>query len=110
MHTNGGHIDYVEKGQHTLFPIEAYYNESSIANVVSLKHILQIPGSRVTMDTGVEDSITVHVNGTVTKFNPCKDGLYFHDPSPNDSGNVNDKNKASVTSYSNSHCSFFEYC
>ena len=39
------------------------------------------------------------------KFNPYKDGLYFHDPSANDSGNVNDKNKASVLSYSSGHCS-----
>ena len=108
MHTNGGHIDYIEKGQHTLFPIEVCYNERSIANIVLLKHILQIPGSRVTMDTNMEDSITVHVNGTAAKFNPCKDGLYFHDPYANDSSDGNNKNKALVISHPSGHCSLLD--
>ena len=70
-----------------------------------MKHILQIPGSRVTMDTDVENSITVHINGTATKLNQCNDVLYFHDPSVNISNNGNNKNKTSIISYSSDHYS-----
>ena len=32
------------------------------------------------MNTDIEISISVHVNEKTTKFCPCNDGRYFHDP------------------------------
>ena len=68
MHTTGGCINYTEVCNHVLFLIPTYYNKEYIANMVFLKHILCIPGARVTMDTDIENSISVHINRKMTKF------------------------------------------
>ena len=55
------------------------------------------------MDTDIENSMSIHINGTTTKFYSCNDGLYFHDPNKVqdniNSSNAN-KNKTTVISYS----------
>ena len=64
------------------------------------------------MDTDIENSISVHVNGSTTKFYQCQDGLYFHNPSNmqvNNNNSHTNKNKSPIISYpvgANNHLSF----
>ena len=57
--TNGGELSYNQIGAMKLLPIQAYYNEKLIANVISLKQVGDIPGVKVPMDTSQEKAIKV---------------------------------------------------
>lgn len=61
-----------------LFPLTVFYNPNGIANVLSLKAVASIPGTRVTMDTSKARAINVKfVDGRIFVFNECEGGLYF---------------------------------
>ena len=78
-----------------ILPTTVHFNKDSIANVLSFKKVSELPGVRITTDTGVEKAFFVHTKeGEVIKFLACKDGLYYHDVS------AKNKSKASVNSYS----------
>ena len=66
-----------------------HYNPSSIANVLSLSAVADIPGCRITMDTDVNRSIKVHLNDDVFfEFQECKDGLFYYDTNSNNNNNT----------------------
>ena len=76
--TNGCTCTYDQVGMSKLVPVQMHYNPRSIAYVISLKAMTDIPGARVKMDTDVERSIIVSFkNGAEIKFQECKHGLYF---------------------------------
>ena len=72
--TNGGHIDYSEKGQLLLFPMTTYFNKDGIANILSMADVSVL--YRVTQDTAISDSIFVHIDHDHTvPFKRCSRGL-----------------------------------
>ncbi len=92
--TNGGSLVYSEIGINKLIPIPMHYNPDSIANVLSLSVVADIPGFRITMDTDVDRSITVHINNDVSfEFQECKHGLFYYNT------NANNKNNTAVNEY-----------
>ena len=96
IYTNGGELKYDKVVDFIYLPMEVHYNEGSIANVLSLKDITNIPGVHVTMDTLKEKAMLVHLlEGKKKKFRECDEGLYFYDTSSN-----NNKNKYKVNKYS----------
>ena len=51
-----------------------------MATILSLKSVIEIPGSRLTMDTAVGKSITLTLrDGRGSMFDQYKNGLYFID-------------------------------
>ena len=78
VYTNGGHLDYVECGTLHVLPFLVYYNPAGIANILSLSEVAA--KFRVTMDTGKERSMLVHVSDdAVICFTECEKGLYYLD-------------------------------
>ena len=49
IYSNGGKQEYFLKSQMMLLPRAVHYNEESIANIVSLKDLLNVNGLQVTM-------------------------------------------------------------
>ena len=71
VYTNGGQVDYDHVGTFSLLSFEVYFDEHSMANILSLKD-----------DKTVENSMNVHVSDHhVLKFKQCGDGLHFLDTS-----------------------------
>ena len=80
IETNGGSLIYEHVGICSLAPVKMFYNPNSIANVLSLSMVADIPGVKIVMDSEAERSIKV-IFGDETNlvFKECKDGLYFFD-------------------------------
>ena len=57
--SNGGRQEYFLKSQMKLFPIAVHYNEESIANIVSLKDLLNVNDVQVTMDSLKDKALVV---------------------------------------------------
>jgi hypothetical protein len=75
--TNGGHQDSTKVGD---FPNlgEVWFNENSIANILSLADVCNV--CRVTMDSDTAHSINVHrKDGSVMTFQEHPSGLYVYD-------------------------------
>ena len=77
IYTNGGSLNYDMSGSLKYLPIRCYYNNQSIANVLSLKYISDIPGCRIYMDTQVGPEIYVSYQGATLKFEQSTNGLYY---------------------------------
>ena len=77
IYTNGGSLNYDMSGSLKYLPIRCYYNNQSIANVLSLKYISDIPGCRIYMDTQVGPEIYVSYQGATLKFKQSVNGLYY---------------------------------
>ena len=74
---NGGYQDTYQSG---IFDGagEVYYNNTSLANILS--YSLLGERYRITSDTWIEDSFTIHdFQGRDMKFICSKEGLYYHD-------------------------------
>ena len=86
--TNGGKQVYKQMGVMKSLPIQVFYKKESLANIISLRDIANIPGVKITMDTTKERAITVTMkNGFEYKFNECPDGLYYFDTTVGEQGN-----------------------
>ena len=80
VYTNGGHVDYTHKANLQILPFEVFFNESSMANILSLKDVAS--KFKITMDTSIDRAMTVHINEhTLLRFQECSDGLYYLDTS-----------------------------
>ena len=76
MRTNGGSIVYKHTGYFTYLPLQVYYNNSSIANILSLKHVMDIPGVSVTIDNSTEPTIILSYEGKDVRFSSTGGGLF----------------------------------
>ena len=77
--TNGGSQSFKLIGNFKHLPMEDHYNADSLANILSFKHVSEIPGVTITIDTIKDSGILVHMrDGTVYRFAPCASGLYYH--------------------------------
>ena len=80
VYTNGGQVNYDRIGVFSLLPFYVYFDECSMANILSLKDVSS--KFQVTMDTTVENSMNVHVSDhQVLKFKQCGNGLHYLDTS-----------------------------
>ena len=80
VYTNGSQVQYDCVGMFSLLLFQVYFDEKSMANILSLKDVSSC--FRVTMDTTVEHSMNIHVSDhQVLKFKQCGEGLHFLDTS-----------------------------
>jgi hypothetical protein len=76
--TNGGQLESNKKCD-ILHIDNVWYNENSIANIISLKHMTD--KFCVTMDSKEERALLVHMPDKIVKFKQFSNGLYAMDPS-----------------------------
>ena len=83
--TNGGSEISKQRATAKLLPIDVHFNPHSLANILSLRNVANIPNARLTMDTAVDHAILLHVNDEIIRFTECRDGLYYFDTNHNHS-------------------------
>jgi hypothetical protein len=103
--TNGGTQVFDNTADLNLLPLRVHFNEHSLANILSLSDVANLPGARVTMDTDIDRAIILHFNGKTLRFHECADGLYFFDTKSLDRQR-NSKNL--LTQYSTNKASFIQ--
>ena len=91
--TNGGAQSFEKEATLNILSIRVHFNHDSLANILSLSDVANLPGARLTMDSQVERAIILHLNQEEIKFLECSDGLYYWDSSSN-------KSKPSINIYS----------
>ena len=75
--TNGGQQSSRNVAD-TQFFGQVWYNDKSIANILSLADVTK--HARVTMDSGVKNSMLVHrSDGMIMEFKQYRSGLYYFD-------------------------------
>ena len=76
MNCSTMHLEYTQYGLLDIIPgLEVYYNPQSISNLLSMSVVTS--KYRMTMDSGVEDAIIVHLERNQDiKFTLCGHGLY----------------------------------
>ena len=104
--TNGGSESFPYTATANLLPISVHFNPHSLANILALSDVANIPGARLTMDTQIERAILLHINDAVYKFLECKDGLYYYDTS-SDKNNIT-TSLAHYNDFSLSHSCFLQ--
>ena len=77
IHTNGGSLTYNTIGSFKYLPIECYFNQKSIANVLSLKSVADAQGYDVIMNTNDGPEIYAKHGDTSLKFQQSRTGLYY---------------------------------
>jgi hypothetical protein len=77
VHTNGGIKVFSQVGSLNLFPMSVHFDESSLANILSLDSVTKLDGVRITLDTDVDNGFIVDYHDMKFKFQPCNDGLYY---------------------------------
>ena len=77
--TNGGSQAFNKKADLNYLPIEMYYNEDSMANILAMSDVANLPRARIMMDSNKERAILLHYGGHTFKFQECHDGLYYLD-------------------------------
>jgi len=79
IYMNGGSKTFDKVSPLKLFHLDIYFNTESMANILSLKDVVSIPGVRISMDSTVERAITVEHEVRTLKFKECCDRLYSYD-------------------------------
>ena len=102
--TNGGTQVFDNTADLNLLPLKVHFNEHSLANILSLSDVANLPGARVTMDTDLDRAIILHYNGQTLRFRECTDGLYFFDTDTLNKTHNSSKNL--LTQYSKQKASF----
>lgn len=95
---NGGEQRYNLVAKLQIFPISVHFKRNSMANIISMKTVTDIEGTRATMDTNNSANIVVTLSGGEDfVFKPCRNGLYYFDTSEVKSS---DKSKNELINYS----------
>lgn len=109
--TNRGSKTFNHIGVFKLLPVNMHFCASSIATILSMKDIANIPGVRIKMDTALDRTIFVEYKGKSYKFKECDDGLYYLDVTDK-FGHTLTTNKNQVEEYSYlpdlGECSFLQ--
>ena len=79
MYTNGGAQKYVKLADLVLLPITVRFKENSMATILSLKLVSEIPGVKITMDTDVNKTSIFFKDGHTFVFEQYQNSLYFLD-------------------------------
>ena len=99
MRSNGGSLDYYLKSTLKMFPLEVHFNENSMANIISLFDLINVPGVIITMDTRKDSGFNVTFGDKLYQFTPFENGLYYFDTRTGPRS-VCDKTKSDVSTYS----------
>jgi hypothetical protein len=84
VHCNAGTVSVSKTGLLGDYPEWVWFNPKGIANILSLDNVSK--HYRVTMDTNVSNSITLHrKEGSLILFFPCSKGLYRYALQQNES-------------------------
>ena len=79
-YTNGGKQVYDQIANLNILPITVHFKKSSMATILSLKTISNIPGARLYLDTAANKDIKLTLeDGRVLIFKQHQNGLYFYD-------------------------------
>ena len=79
--TNGGSQFFNETADLKLLLMKVHFKKDSLANILLLSDVVNLPGARVTMDSEVKHAILLYHNNKVLMFRECRDGLYYFDTS-----------------------------
>ena len=79
--TNGGAQTYDHKAKFNFLPMNVHFNVHSIANILSLSDVANLPDTKITMDTSKAKEMYLHHKDRVYTFKECVDGLYYWDTS-----------------------------
>ena len=77
--TNGGPKRFTKEADLKLFPMKVYFEQESLATVLSYYQVKNLPDFKIHTDTDIEDAINVidKKRNMIYKFRPCGTGLYF---------------------------------
>jgi hypothetical protein len=101
---NGGSQFFNQTADLNILPLKVHFKEDSLANILSLSNVANLPGARITMDSKIEHAINLYFQGGVLKFEECSDGLYYLDVT--DSSNYYNSNITNYSASSSSKPSF----
>ena len=79
--TNGGPKCFEKEATLKIFPLKVYFNQDSLATIVSYYEVSILPRVSMIVNSKVENTINVVVEdqNCVYKFQPCGPGLYYVD-------------------------------
>ena len=79
MKGNSGSMTYCLKSRMIWFPLEVYYSEKSIGNIIYFFDLLRVLGMVITLDSCVKFGFNVTYFGKIYHFIPFENGLYYYD-------------------------------
>ncbi len=71
-------MDYVLKSTMKMFPLEVYYNELSLTNIISLSDLILAKRVHISMDSSKDNGLHVNYKGLEYCFAPFNAGLYYY--------------------------------
>ena len=79
--TNGGPRCFEKEATLNIFPLKVYFDQESLATIVSYYEVSILPGVTMIVNSKVENTINVVVEdqNCTYKFRPCGSGLYYVD-------------------------------
>ena len=79
--TNGGPKCFKKEATLKIFPLKVYFDQNSMATIVSYHEVSILPGVSIVVNTKKENTINVEVedHNCMYKFRPCGSGLYYVD-------------------------------
>ena len=98
----GGRLSYTMRSKLQMFPLDVFYNEDSLANIIALFDLIRVPDIVVTMDNREDYGFHVTYKGKGYQFNPFHSGLYYYDTrvAPQDVVTINPNTKSMLSPYS----------
>ena len=63
-------------GQLNFLPLNIYFNDQSIANILSLKRVMDLPGVSIAMENGHDPAIVLQYRGQKVRFTGTGGGLF----------------------------------
>ena len=77
--TNGSQKFFTQNVRSKHFPIEVHVNELSLANILSFKDIVNLPGVTVKVVLEIEHSTNVFFDENLVKVLEYEEGIFFFD-------------------------------
>jgi len=77
----GGTTYFRQQGTCNILPMKVWFNDQSLANILSMNEVANIDGVSITMDTSIDNAIIVNLPDENTlRFEQVNDGLYTYNP------------------------------
>ena len=79
LFSTGGTTYFEKQGTCNILPIKVWFNDKSLANILSMNEVANIDGVSITMDTSIDNAIIVNLpDGNSLRFEQINDGLYAY--------------------------------
>ena len=105
VYTSGGSKTFKQMSPFKFLPMEVHFNPDSMANILVIKYVDEIPGLHISMYSRKDRAIIVEYNNQIIKFRGCFDGLYYYDASNEFLSHVNYYYFLSTVKYNKDHFS-----